>query len=226
MNRDVLTFLSQLAQNNRKEWMDANRSWYLEVKQEVLGLAGEILAGLSVQEPEMAALRPKDCIFRQNRDIRFSANKDPYKTNMGIYFSSGGKKSPGSGYYVHLQPGECFLAGGIWMPAAETLKKIRQEIDYSGQELLQIIEEPGFSGVFGTIKGEQLKTSPRDYPADHPFIDLLRLKSFIVTYPISDQEVLSGKLVAIALEKFAIMKPFCDFLDRAVEDTESGEGVL
>ncbi|QDH79226.1 DUF2461 domain-containing protein [Echinicola soli] len=226
MNKDTLEFLSDLTENNNKEWMDANRDWYQETRKGFLGTVGDLLEELKKRQPGLEGLRPKDCIFRQNRDIRFSANKAPYKNNMGAYFSPGGKKSVGPGYYLHIQPRECFLAGGIWMPAAEQLKKIRQEIDYSGAELEKIIKAPSFKSAFGDIHGERLKTSPRDYSTDHPHIDLLRLKSFVVTHPLTDQEVLSDGLVETCLGYYSKMDEFHAFLAQAVDDADGGEGII
>ena len=123
--RPYLAFLSALADHNSKEWMDANKKWYLDTKEQLLEDVATMLKQLSEMEPELLAFKPKDCVFRQNRDVRFSANKNPYKTNFGVYFAPGGKKSPGPGSYVQIQPGNSFLAGGIWMPEAVTLKKIR-----------------------------------------------------------------------------------------------------
>ncbi|TDQ17547.1 uncharacterized protein (TIGR02453 family) [Algoriphagus boseongensis] len=224
--RPYLEFLSALAQNNHKEWMDANKKWYLETREGFLEDVGILLKELSEIEPELSAYKPKDCVFRQNRDIRFSNNKDPYKTNFGAYFSPKGKKSPGPGYYLQVQPGNSFLAGGIWMPEADTLKKIRKEIDYSGKELEQIENDPEFKKLFKGIEGEKLKTSPREYEADHPYIEYLRLKSFTVSHPISDKAVESGAFLTFAFDGFKRMKPFNDFLSRAIEDVEDGSGIL
>jgi uncharacterized protein (TIGR02453 family) len=226
MSKNYLPFLSELSQNNHKDWMDANRDWYQEVRAEFLEDVDFLLKAISHWEPEMSNFKAKDCVFRQNRDIRFSANKEPYKINFAAYFSVGGKKSNGPGYYLHIQPGQSFLAGGIWMPPADILKKIRQEIDYSGNELSAILEEPDFKKAFGGLEGEQLKTTPKGYESDHPYIDLLRFKSFIVSIPLSDQEINSGKFRQKAIEHFKKMKPFHDFLARAIEESESGEGLL
>lgn len=221
-----MKFLSELAENNHKEWMDANKKWYLECKEEFLEDVSMILKGLAEWEPAFEAFKPKDCVFRQNRDVRFSANKDPYKTNFAAYFSPKGKKSEGPGYYLHVQPGQSFIGGGIWMPMGETLKKIRKEIDYSGGELKKIEEEKDFKKTFGEIQGEKLKTSPRDYDADHEFIEYLKLKSFTVMTALKDQEIESGQFIQLALSGFRTMLPFQNFLSKAVEDVEDGSGIL
>jgi uncharacterized protein (TIGR02453 family) len=226
MSKNYLSFLSHLAENNHKDWMDANRDWYQEVRAEFIDDVAELLAGISTWEPDLSAFTPKDCVFRQNRDVRFSANKDPYKTNLAAYFSIGGKKSNGPGYYLHIQPGGSFIAGGIWMPPSEVLKNIRQEIDYSGNELENILTEPKFQEAFGGMEGEKLKTSPRDYDAEHPYIELLRHKSFIVSTALSDEEIKSGNYKEKAIHHFQLMKPFHEFLSRAIEDAEGGEGLL
>lgn len=226
MKNQLLKFLSELAENNSKEWMDANRDWYLDVKAYFLDEVNDLLKGLIPIEPGLEVLRPKDCVFRQNRDVRFSSDKRPYKTNFAGYFSIGGKKSSGPGYYLHVQPGESFLAGGIWMPPADVIKKIRQEIDYSGNELKQLLEDPTFKNTFGDMEGEQLKTSPRDYDSDHPYIKYLRYKSFIVSLPIADKAIQNGTYKQEALVSFALMKPFHDFLAKALEDVEDGSKIL
>ena len=112
------------------------------------------------------------------------------------------------------------------MPMADTLKKIRKEIDYSGAELAKIESNPEFKSLFGQIDGEKLKTSPRDYEADHEFIDYLRLKSFTVSSKISDRDIESGNFINIALDGFHKMRPLQEFFTQAIEDVESGSGIL
>jgi uncharacterized protein (TIGR02453 family) len=224
--RPYLAFLSALAEHNSKEWMDANKKWYLETRETLMEDVALMLGQLTETEPDLAAFKPKDCVFRQNRDIRFSANKTPYKTNFGIYFAPGGKKSPGPGYYLQIQPGNSFMAGGIWMPEGDMLKKFRKEIDYNGHELEQIENDPEFKQLFTKIEGEKLKTSPRDYDADHQYIEYLKLKSYTVTHPISDKAVDSGVYIQFALDGFRRMKPFIEFLSRAIEEAEDGSGIL
>ena len=226
MANQYLKFLEALSQNNHKSWMDENKSWYLAVKEEFLNDVGEMLSEVSVWEPALSSFKAKDCVFRQNRDVRFSANKDPYKTNFAAYFSVGGKKSLGPGYYVHVQPGNSFLAGGIWMPESESLKKIRQEIDYSGKELDAILNEPRFKKTFSGLEGDKLKNMPKGYEMDHPYIELLKHKSFIVSNPISDVEISSGDFKKKAIEGFRLMKPFHDFLSRAIDESDSGDGLI
>ena len=226
MNKNVLAFLEQLSENNQKSWMDENKSWYLQVKKEFHAEVDNLLKGLVELEPGMASFTAKDCTFRQNRDVRFSPNKMPYKVNMAAYFALGGKKSPGPGYYLHIQPGNSFVGGGLYLPPADMLKKLRQEIDYSGEELKAIIAEKNFKDQFDTLKGEKLKTSPRDYDVDHPQIDLLRFKSFEVFTTLSDEVIKGERVVEKSLEAFKVMQPFMEFLYRSVDEAENGDGLL
>jgi len=226
MDKNTLAFLKQLSENNQKAWMDENKSWYLQTKEAFIEEVGVLLHGLAEIEPDMGNFRPKDCVFRQNRDVRFSPNKMPYKTNMAAYFALGGKKSTGPGYYLHIQPGKSFVGGGLYMPPADLLKKLRQEIDYSGDELRSIITEDKFRKTFEGLKGDQLKTSPRDYDIDHPHIDLLRYKSFEVFTMLPDEAIEKGKVVQISLDAFRTMQPFMQFLYKAVDEAENGEGLL
>lgn len=224
--RPYLKFLKALSENNHKAWMDDNKKWYLDSREEFLEDVDVMLKGVAAFEPAMAAFKAKDCMFRINRDVRFSANKNPYKNNFSAYFSAKGKKVEWPGYYVHVQPGASFIGGGLWMPSSETLKKIRREIDYSGMELKHILESKAVSEVYSGIEGEQLKTTPRDYPADHEFIEYLKFKSFILSKPMEDRDIDSGKYITVALDGFQRMKPFQDFLGKAIEDVEDGSGIL
>lgn len=226
MAKDYLDFLTALSENNAKSWMDENRDWYLATREAFLEDVEIILHAISAWEPALSSFKAKDCVFRQNRDIRFSANKNPYKSNLAAYFAVGGKKSDGPGYYLHIQPGKSFLAGGIWMPGADALKCIRQEIDYAGAELKGILEEKTFYKTFGEMEGERLKTSPRGYETDHPYIDYLNHKSLIVSQAISDKEVATGDFKQKATATFRLMKPFHEFLAKAIDETDSGDGLL
>ncbi len=209
-------FLSELEKNNSKEWMDANRDWYQECRQEFIAFVEELLDGLKVIDPNVSELRPKDTIFRINRDIRFSNDKRPYKTNFGAAISEGGKKSGNPAYYVHFQPGSHFIGGGIYMPEAETLKKIRQEVDYNPEELKRIVSDPSFVDTYGAIRGEKLKLAPKGYPKDHPNIEFLKLKSFTVMHHVANSKAMKDSYVKEVLESFQLMKPFNDYLAVAV----------
>jgi uncharacterized protein (TIGR02453 family) len=215
--RQILEFLCELGKNNNREWMEANKDWLKEVRTGFEGLVNHLIAEIATFDPSVQGLTPKDCIFRLNRDIRFSSNKSPYKTHFGAYIAEGGRKSESAGYYVHLQPdNNSMLGGGMYMPSGEAVKKIRQEVDYNASELKRIVSEPSFREYFGRIQGDELKTAPKGYPVDHPNIDFLRLKNYFVLYNVSDDEATSPEFLPKSASVFRAMQPFNDFLNIAV----------
>jgi uncharacterized protein (TIGR02453 family) len=214
--KQSLDFLRELEKNNTREWFDINRNLYELSKTELTKITDELIHRIGVFDPAIASLSPKDCIFRIYRDTRFSKNKVPYKNNVGASFTDGGKKSPKAGYYLHIQPGASFLAGGIWMPEAPVLHAIRQEVYFNHSVLNKILENPGFKKSFGQLEDHQLKTTPKGYDKEHPAIDLLRYKSYVVSHPLSDKEVASPQLAENAAGVFQEMVPFIQYLNAAV----------
>ena len=214
--KNILKFVSELDQNNNKEWMDANKKWYQEARSEFIALTELLIKASSAFEPALAGLEPKKCIFRINRDIRFTNDKRPYKNNFGMAMGEGGRNSGNPIYYFHLEPNNSFVAGGLYMPEPETLKKIRQEVDYNAADLKKIVEDPAFKQAFGTLQGERLKTAPKGYSKDHPNIELLRLKSYVVSHPLSNKELLKEDLAPSIVSLFRLMKPMNDYLSVAI----------
>jgi len=213
----ILHFLAELQQNNQKEWMDAHRDWYLQAKEEFLLLVRHLLGEITTFDEGLLGLDPKKCIFRINRDIRFSKDKSPYKNNFGAYMVEGGKKSSNAGYYIHLQAGnESFIGGGMYHPERENLAKIRQEIDYNPAELKQITDRPAFRDKFGMIQGEKLKRAPKGYEPDHPNIELLKLKDFVVIHKLSDEDLQADDFKDKAVDMFKTIQPFISYLNVAI----------
>ncbi len=175
----------------------ANKAAHDRAKENVTLFAGELIRELSRVDPGIDShLDPRKCVLRIYRDIRFSADKTPYKNNFGIGKLSSGKTVLHIGYYMHIQPGASFIAGGSWMPQADPLKSIRQEIDYNPAGLTRIIDEPEFKKLFGEFRNqEQLKTNPREYSADNENIELLRLKSFVAEHNFTDEELMGDGVV-------------------------------
>lgn len=206
-------FLQQLQKNNNREWFEENRKLYLEAKKNFENFVSEIIKELEKFE-NLGDLTAKQCIFRINRDIRFSADKTPYKKNMSAVFALGGKKSKNHPYYLHIEPGgKSFLGGGLYDADSTKLAKVRQEIDYNKSSLLEIIEDPDFKKYFKGISGDQLKTSPKGYSRDHPDIELLRYKQYLVIYDLTDDQLLEENFSELVLNVFRAMKPFLDWLN-------------
>jgi uncharacterized protein (TIGR02453 family) len=213
----VLKFLKTLKKNNDREWFEKNKPKYLEAKSDFEGLVSSLLKEFTSFDQGLAGLDPKKLPFRIYRDVRFSKDKRPYKTNMGAGFSPNGKLVQEPGYYIHLEPGKSFIAGGIYMPDAERLSKIRQEIDYNYDRLKKVISNKKFSSLYSAFDDfDKLKTAPKGYPKDHPQIELLKLKSFIVSKEFSDKEVLDGKFVKKAADYAKAIKPLNDFIKEAI----------
>lgn len=217
LQKNTLLFLQGLAQNNHKDWFEKNRKAYENAKADYLQFVTAVLIEMKTIDESLLNIEPKHCVFRINRDVRFSKNKDPYKTNMGAHFSVGGKKIQTAGYYFHCEPNKSFIAGGIWMPMANELKNIRQEIDYNYTEFKSIVTKPNFKKVFGTLDNEfKLSRPPKGYEENNEAIEFLKLKSFTVTAPISDKDLTDKGLVKKVITHFATMQPLIQFLNRSL----------
>lgn len=215
---ETLAFISDVAANNNREWFAENKERYEVAKADVLAFVDQLIPHLAAADPEFSVDTPsKKCLLRIYRDVRFSKNKDPYKNNYGIFFAVKGKGVNEPGYYLHIQPGGCFFAAGLWMPEAADLKKIREEIDYNTSEFLDIIEAKNFKSTFQLSEEDKLKKAPKGYETDHPQIELLKLKSFIATFPIKDEELLNAGIVDKLKKAFKSVHPFIVFLRKAVE---------
>ncbi|TAF34690.1 MAG: DUF2461 domain-containing protein [Cytophagales bacterium] len=214
--KSLLTFLSDLAHNNTREWMEANKKSYEAEKKSFEKFVAELLPELVRIDPSLAALTPKDCIFRLHRDVRFSKDKSPYKTHFGAVWAEGGRKSVLPCYYLHIEPTKSFFAGGLYMPESAMLKKVREEVDYNSESLLKIIEDKAFKKYYGELDSEiKSSTMPRGYDKTHPQAELLKLKSWTVTHPLSDNDLAPEKLKDIVLEGARLMLPFNKWLNMA-----------
>ena len=216
----TLKFLKGLKKNNNKPWFEKNKNSYLAAKDDIGQLTGQLLNGLGKTDKSIADLKAKDCQFRIYRDVRFSKDKTPYKTNMGAWINKGGKKINSAGYYFHCEPGQSFIAGGFYLPMPPELNKIRQEIDYNFDEWKKIINNKNFKKYF--VKGvegiESLSRPPKGYDDSNPAIEFLKMKSFIVTCQLTDTAIESKTLVKDVLKTYEAMKPFIDFLNHAVAE--------
>ncbi|MEO6219275.1 MAG: DUF2461 domain-containing protein, partial [Ginsengibacter sp.] len=211
----------QLAKNNNKAWLDENRNRYLGAKNDFENFVSLLIKKISLFDEDIKELQSKDCTFRLNRDIRFSKDKTPYKINMGASLNRGGKKSLYAGYYFHLEPGnKSFAGGGLWMPMAPELKKVRQEIDYNLDEFITIQSNKKFKNHYAALEitdDVKLVNLPRGYEKTNPAADYLKLKSFIATKPISDAELTNPSLLNNTSKAFEVLMPFVKFLNKALE---------
>jgi uncharacterized protein (TIGR02453 family) len=216
--KHLLDFLTRLSKNNNKEWFDANKKEYETLRNEWIGFVGESIQAFGAFDSAILELEPKKCIFRINRDVRFSKNKDPYKNNFGMSLSSGGKASDFCGYYLHIQPGECFVAGGAYQPMPDKLAAIRQEIDYNYNLFNKIVSAKSFKSQFGNLSGDKLSRPPKGYDADNPAVEFLKHKGFIAYRKIDDKALLNKRFMTDLIESGRAMKPLIDFLNQAISN--------
>ena len=203
-----MTFLKNLGKNNNRDWLQANKPAFEAAKQDFANFVSDLIGRISKFDPAVGGLLPESCIFRIYRDIRFSKDKKPYKSNFGAYISPGGKKSAAPGYYVHLEPGKSFLAAGKHNPDSSELLLIRSAIAKRTDEFLKIIKARSFQKCFGEIHGERLKTTPKGFPADHKAIEYLKLKTIMAYVELHD-------------DKFVTSKEFSTYVASACKETKA-----
>lgn len=213
----LFDFLNDLSSNNNKIWFDENRSKYEILKVEFQSIVGKLISSIGEFDSEIRTLEVKNCVFRINKDVRFSKDKAPYKTNFGTYFAKGGKKSIYGGYYLHLEPNKSFLATGVWMPLPENLKSIRQEIDYNFDNFQEIMAKPNFLKYFNNLPLQKTKNVPKGYENSNPAAEYLKNKSFILSINLEDS-VFDENFIKNITKKCLEFKPFLDFINHAIEN--------
>ena len=213
-----IAFLKDLAENNNRDWFQENKEKYEEAKQEFEQFTNLLIARISEFEPEMKDINAKKSIFRIYRDVRFSKNKSPYKTNFGTYIVLGGRKSSLAGYYFHLEPSQkTFIGGGIHCPQPKVLKSIRDEIYADPEPLKKIIASPDFKNYFNQIEGDQLKTAPKGFPKDFEDIALLRYKSYAQVHTVPNEIIQSDEVLNYTINVLKHAKNFNDYLNEIVK---------
>lgn len=212
----ILHFLSELRKNNNREWFSDHKSWYEESKQKFLFITEVLINEIRKFDPSLPFTDPKDCMFRIFRDVRFSEDKRPYKTNFGSFMAPGGRKSSYAGYYIHIEPGESFAGGGLYWPPADKLKAVRLHIEQHPEEFRQLINEKGFRKVYPQLYDHQLKTAPKGFAKDHPHIDLLRYQSYAFTHRINDETLAGDKVMDELVKVYQKLYPVNSFLNEAL----------
>ncbi len=221
LTSSTLIFLKTLNSNNNKEWFNANRQQYEIAKEDMNALVSKILLSFSPIDKDIKLLSVKDCLFRINRDMRFSKDKSPYKTNLGAFFVRGGKKSNFAGYYLHIEPDKSFVGGGLYMPMADVLKKVRQEIDYNVNEFKNIVEGKKFKSFYTQgleMEKFSLANAPKGYEKGQPGIEYLKLKSFVATKSLTDEDLTSSTVLKKITKAFEALMPMVQFFNRAIAE--------
>lgn len=215
-SKNILGFLKDLKVNNNRDWFKINEMRYQLAKNEFEDFIEEVIPALKKIDKEIDVLYAKECVFRIFKDVRFSKDKNPYKTNFGAFIAKGGRKSKYAGYYIHLEPGKSFIGGGIYMPEAPELKAIREKIYNNAGQFKKIINSHSFKKYFREIYGEKLKTAPKGFPKDFGDIDLLKFKHYAVTSEVKDSFWNSKNLLPGLSEIFKAQLPFNQFLNSAI----------
>ena len=215
--KKALQFMADLKANNTTEWMHENKKRYEEYKMDYHNFIASMLAELKPLDPSLEPLEVKNCTFRINRDIRFSKDKTPYKTHISAWFSTNKNFKNAPGYYFHLDNDAAFIAGGMYCPEPDELKKVRKEIEFFYDDLNVILNNKIFKNEFGSLSTEdQLKKAPKDFDPNHPAIELLKLKSFTVSKPIDVSTISNLDFSKTTAQKLLLLKPLNEFLNRAL----------
>jgi len=214
----ISDFLTLLEKNNNREWFQKNKAMYQQAMESWQQIVRLLISEISEFDQEIRVLDPKKCIFRIYRDVRFSHNKTPYKTNFSASMKPEGRKSPFGGYYLSYSPEELTVAGGIYQPEPTLLAKIRQEIDYNPGPLLKIINAKKFKTVFGQVDGEKLKRPPKGYSAEDENIELLKHKDFIVYQQLKTNAMDPKKRLKQVGASFQLIQPFNAYFNTVIRD--------
>ena len=216
IKQSTLDFLSDIKVHNEREWFIGNRSRYEDAKANYEAFVQSVIDAVAGFDPILRGLEVKSCTYRINRDIRFSNDKTDYKSHLGAFIVRGGKKNGDryAGYYFHVEPGgNSMLAGGAYVPPMPWLSAIRENIAENGEEFVRIINNKELADYYGGLEGEKLKSAPKGYSRDHPYIEYLKMKSYLVTRIFSDKEITASDCFEKVIEGCRIMKPLNDFLN-------------
>ena len=214
--QNAFQFLIDLKFNNNRPWFKENKERYLSAKSDFDTFVESLIVLLKKQDKSIDVNSAKDCVFRIYRDARFSKNKDPYKTNFGAFISKGGRKSPYAGYYIHFEPDNSFMGGGIYQPSPDLLKSIRTQIFENNIEYKRIIEHKDFKKQFPVLHGDKLKMAPKGFPKDFEDIELLKNKHFVVSKKIENDIWFDRDSLKTILKSYKTQQDFNSFLNRAV----------
>ena len=221
VSKEVFGFLKKLKKNNDRDWFNANKKEYLAIHEDMIGFADSVLHQMNKYD-NIETISGKKSLYRIYRDTRFSNNKTPYKTHFGGVLKRATKQLRG-GYYFHIESGNSFVGGGFWQPNPDDIKLIRADIADNADELRSIINSKDFIKTFGTLEGDQVKTAPKGYKKDHPDIDLLRYKQFLISKSFTDKEVLSEGFADKVVATFVAMRPFFDYMSYVLTTDANGE---
>lgn len=218
--KDALSFFKELDKNNTREWFEPQKPRFKTLEATVKAFSAELQEHLNVHD-QVDSFK----VFRIYRDVRFSKNKIPYKTSFGISFHRE-KPALRGGYYLHIQPGNNFIATGFWNPAKEDLLRIRKEMEVDAQEFRDLMAAPAFKKVWGSLEGDEVKTAPKGFSKEDPNIDLIKKKAYLFTKKYSDKEVVAPNFMMQVNEDFQAARPFFDYMSSVLTTDLNGVSLL
>ena len=224
INKDSLNFLKDLGQNNNRDWFNTHKDRYLEAHGNIAAFADALIAEMNKHD-HLETVSGKKSMFRIYKDVRFSKEKTPYNKHWSASFKRATKKLRG-GYYLRIEPGNSRVVGGFFGPVPDDMKRIREDIDLNYPDWQKLLAEPSLVKVFGKLAGEQVLSAPRGYQKDHPAIDLLRHKQFLLRHTFTDKEVLDPDFLNIVNDLYKQMRPFFDYMSEVLTTDANGVSVI
>lgn len=218
--KNTISFLKELKLNNNRDWFNENKQEFNSIQTEVKKFADQVKDSLNLSD-NIEKLK----IFRIYRDLRFSKDKTPYKKNIGMAFHRSKPELRG-GYYLEISADESFMAVGFWNPNKEDLLRIRKEIEIDGQEFTNVINQKKIKDVWGEIKGDEVKTSPKDFKGDHEYIDMIKKKQFIFIKKLKEKEILDANFQKELVNNFVSIRPFFDYMSEVLTTNLNGESII
>lgn len=225
--KQLIEFLTELSHNNTRDWFETNKKNYQESRIVFEHIVEYLILEITKFDPSIASVSSKECIFRINRDVRFSTNKEPYKTHFGAFIAFGGRKSVLPGYYLHIEPEKTFAGGGLFMPQPDYLQAIRSEIYHNTDEFRDIILNKQFIATYGglSLMGDELKTAPRGFPKNWEDIDLLKFRHYTCGKHFNNVALAKIDFSENVLTAFKHLLPLNSFLSNAVKEVKEQQGL-
>ena len=224
IKKESLDFLKTLSKHNHRDWFNAHKDTYTKTHENIIQFADALLDEMNKHD-KIETESGKKSLFRIYRDIRFSKDKTPYSCRFSGGFQRATKKLRG-GYYFHIEPGKSFLAGGFWGPEPDDIKRIRQDIDMNYKDWKKLLAHKQLTGTFGKMIGDQVSSAPKGYSKDHPAIELLRYKQFILKHTFTDAEVCSPGFLTKVNETYKKMRPFLDYMSDVLTTDANGVSII
>ncbi|MBK5285489.1 MAG: DUF2461 domain-containing protein [Bacteroidia bacterium] len=224
IKKESIDFLKSLSKNNNREWFNKHKDRYTVAHDNIIAFADALIVEMNKHD-NIETGSGKESIFRIYKDVRFSKDKTPYNTHWSGAFKRTTKKLRG-GYYFHIKPGNSFLAGGFWGPEPSDMKRIRQDIEANYKDWKKLLANKSLVNTFGELIGDKASSAPRGYAKDHPAIELLRYKQYLLKHDFTDKEVCSPDFVKKVNEVYKKLRPFFNYMSEVLTTDANGVSIV